>query len=288
MSDITLQQLLEAGCHFGHKAERWHPKASSYIYTEKDGIHIIDLVKTKEELEKAMAFVKDVVRGGGDVMFVGTKRQAKDIVKAHAGRVGASFMTERWIGGFLTNWEGIQKTIKKMNMLDEGEKTGAWKKFPKHEQIKLAHHLERLQLFYGGVVHLEKPPGALVIVDIRKEDVAVREALRCNIPIIALVDTNVDPTAIQYPIPSNDDAVGAIEIIVKALADAYLEEKELVKKNIASEALKKSEELEKEKNKEQEGATIDQEEKKEKSVEEEKPKKAVKKAKAKPAEKAEK
>lgn len=225
MKDITLQQLLEAGCHFGHKSERRHPKASSYIYTEKDGIHIIDLAKTKEGLDAACQYVQSVALEGGEVLFVGTKRQAKDIVCEEAKRVGASFITERWIGGFLTNWEGIQQTIKKILTMTEDEASGAWKKFPKHEQFKLAHHLKRLNVFYGGVTKLSKEPQVLFLADIKKENVAFREALRCGIPIVAIVDTNINPTDIQYPIPANDDAVGSISIITKAIADAYLEGK---------------------------------------------------------------
>jgi small subunit ribosomal protein S2 len=230
MSDITLQQLLEAGCHFGHKAERRNPKASSYIYIEKDGIHIIDLAKTKEGLDRACLFVSELVAAGGEVLFVGTKRQAKDIVVKEAQRVGAPYVVERWIGGFLTNWEGIQKTIKKILTMTEDEKTGVWKKFPKHERVKLAHHLKRLNMFYGGVTKLASPPKALFIVDVKKESVAFREAIRCAVPMIAMVDTNVNPTDVLYPIPANDDAVGSIAIITKAIADAYEEGKRKLEK----------------------------------------------------------
>ena len=221
MSDITLQQLLEAGCHFGHKAERWNPKASGYIYTEKDGIHIIDLARTKEGLDRACLYVSELVAAGGEVLFVGTKRQAKDIFVKEAKRVDAPYVIERWIGGFLTNWEGIQKTVKKILTMTDDEKTGAWKKFPKHEQVKLSHHLKRLNIFYGGVTKLANPPKALFIVDLKKESVAFREAIRCVVPMIAMVDTNVNPTDVLYPIPANDDAVGSIAIVTKAIADAY-------------------------------------------------------------------
>jgi len=231
MSDITLQQLLEAGCHFGHKAERRHPKATPFIYTEKDGIHIIDLVQTKAGLDKAIAQVREIVGNGGEVLFVGTKRQAKDVLKTEADRAGVPFVVERWIGGFLTNWEGIQRTIKKILTMTEDQKTGAWKRFPKHEQVKMAHHLKRMNMFYGGVTKLMELPKALFIVDVKKEGVAFRETIRCHIPIIAIVDTNVNPTDVQYPIPANDDAVGSIAIISKALADAYLEGKRIVEKN---------------------------------------------------------
>ena len=231
MENITLQQLLEAGCHFGHKAERRNPKASSYIYTEKDGIHIIDLAQTKDGLDKAAAYVNEVVRGGGEVLFVGTKRQAKDLLQKEAERVNAPFIVERWIGGFLTNWEGIQRTIRKILTMTEDEKAGGWKKFPKHEQVKMAHHLKRMNMFYGGVVKLMSLPKAVFIVDVKKEGVAFREALRCNVPIIAIVDTNVNPEDVMYPIPANDDAVGSIAIITKALADAYLDGKRELEKN---------------------------------------------------------
>jgi small subunit ribosomal protein S2 len=230
MSDISLQQLLEAGCHFGHKSERRNPKASGYIYTEKDGIHIIDLAQTKAGLDEACAFVKDLVSQGGDVLFVGTKRQAKDIITAECSRVGAPYIVERWIGGFLTNWEGIQKTIRKIISMTESQATGGWKKFPKHEQVKMSHHLKRLNMFYGGVVKLTSPPKALFIVDIKKENVAFREAIRCEMPMVAMVDTNVNPFDIAYKIPSNDDAVGSIAIITKALADAYEEGRQIFEK----------------------------------------------------------
>ena len=223
MKDITLQDLLEAGCHFGHKSERWLPKAQQFIYTKKDGIHIIDLAKTKIGLDAALAFVKELVSGGSELLFVATKRQAKGIVKEEAIRVGAPYMTERWIGGFLTNWDGIHKNIQKIIRLTEEEATGAWKKFPKHEQMKLSRYLARLKVFYGGVLQLNVPPQALFIVDVKKEIAAVREGLRCGIPIIAIVDTNSDPTGITHIIPANDDAVGSITIIAKTIAAAYEE-----------------------------------------------------------------
>ena len=223
MKDITLQDLLEAGCHFGHKSERWHPKAQQFIYTEKDGIHIIDLAKTKIGLDAAVAFVKELVAGGSELLFVATKRQAKGIVKEEAIRVGAPYMTERWIGGFLTNWDGIHKNIQKIIRFTDEEATGAWKKFPKHEQMKLSRYLARLKVFYGGVLQLNVPPQAMFIVDVKKEIAAVREGLRCGIPIIAIVDTNSDPTGITHVIPANDDAVGSITIVAKTIAAAYEE-----------------------------------------------------------------
>lgn len=230
MEDITLQQLLEAGCHFGHKAERWSPKASEFIYSEKDGIHIIDLAKTKTGLEAAAAFVKEVASRGETVLFVGTKRQARGIVKELAEAAGAPYLVERWIGGFLTNWDEVHKNIQKINRLTDEQKTGAWKKFPKHEQTKLARYVERLKVFYGGVLTLSKPPAAVFIIDIKKEDAAIREAKRREIPIVAVVDTNSDPTGIEYVIPANDDAVGSIQIITKTIARAYQEGREKAEK----------------------------------------------------------
>jgi small subunit ribosomal protein S2 len=265
MKDITLQDLLEAGCHFGHKSERWHPKASSFIYTEKDGIHIIDLAKTKIGVDEAVKFVKELVAGGSELLFVATKRQAKGIVKEEAIRVGAPYMTERWIGGFLTNWDGIHKNIQKIIRLSEEEITGAWKKFPKHEQMKLSRYLSRLKVFYGGVLKLHVPPQALFIVDVKKEISSVREGLRCGIPIIAIVDTNSDPTGISHVIPANDDAVGSITIITKAIAAAYEEGR--------TTAAKMAEDVEKQKAKEmakkepvKKGDVVDEIKKEEKRV----------------------
>ncbi len=227
MEEITLQALLEAGCHFGHKAERWHPKAHQFIYTEKDGIHIIDLAKTKLGLEEAAAFIRDLVAGGGEVLFVGTKRQAKGVVKEEAAGVGAPYFAERWIGGFLTNWDSIKKNIDKILRMEKEREEGGWKKFPKHEQSKMARYLARLKVFYGGVLHLTAVPSAVFVIDVRKEDAAVREAKRRELPIIAIVDTNADPTGINYVIPANDDAVGSIQYITHVIAQAYKEGKAL-------------------------------------------------------------
>lgn len=251
MKQVHLQELLEAGCHFGHKAERWHPKAESFIYTEKDGIHIIDLAKTKASLEEAIQFVHELTKNGEEVLFVGTKRQAKNVVREAAKNAGAPYLTERWIGGFLTNWEGIKKNIDKINKLTNEQATGGWKKFPKHEQVKLARYLERLKVLYAGVLHLAVIPQALFVVDIRKESSAIREALRVGIPIVAIVDTNADPTLIDYVIPANDDAVGSIQYVTDIIAGAYqegkderskeLEETATQEKKIAEEKVAKAE-----------------------------------------------
>lgn len=222
MNDITLQQLLEAGCHFGHKRERWHPKAAEFIYRAQDGIHIIDLGKTKAGLDAAVAFVKELVAGGGELLFVATKRQAMGVVGEAAKTAGAPYLVERWIGGFLTNWEEVKKNIDKINRLEEEKATGKWKGMPKHEQGKLSRYIERLKVFYGGVLELKEKPSALFIVDVKRESAAVREAKRVGIPVVAIVDTNADPTGIDHVIPANDDAVGSIQLIAQAIAQAYV------------------------------------------------------------------
>lgn len=275
MEEITLQALLEAGCHFGHKAERWHPRASAFIYTEKDGIHIIDLAKTKLGLEEAAAFVKDTVAKGGEVLFVATKRQAKGVVKEEVEAVGAPYFVERWIGGFLTNWESIKKNIDKINRLTAAQEKGEWKKFPKHEQSKLARYLHKLKIFYGGVLNLKEVPSALFVVDVRKEDAAVREGKRRELPIVAVVDTNADPTGISYVIPANDDAVGSIQFIAHVIASAYKEGKELREKD-AETVKQKESKIEKQEESKVEKTKEKKEEKKE-EVKAEKPKKGKKK-----------
>lgn len=223
MNDVSLKALLEAGCHFGHKVDRWHPKAAAFIYQERDGIHVIDLAKTRSGLLKAAEYLKNLVATGGTVLFMGTKRQAVAIITEEAGRVGASFMKKRWIGGFLTNWEQVHKNLEKIRRLTEEEKTNAWKKYPKHERVKLSRYLDKIEELYGGVVNLTDKPQALVVVDIKREMVAVREAQRMGIPIVAIVDTNSDPTGIDFVVPANDDAVGSIKYLVHYLAEAYRE-----------------------------------------------------------------
>ena len=234
MEEITLQALLEAGCHFGHKAERWHPKAAEFIYTKKDGIHVIDLAKTKAGLEKAVAFIHELTKNGGEVLFVATKRQAQGVVKQEVEAVGAPYFIQRWIGGFLTNWDQVRKNIEKINRMTDEQANGGWKKFPKHEQTKLGHYLKRLKVYYGGVLVFKNIPQALFIVDIKKEASAVAEAKRRGVPIVAIVDTNADPEGIDYVIPANDDAVGSIQYITHAIAQAYREGKELREKEVAS------------------------------------------------------
>jgi len=245
MQPISLTQLLEAGCHFGHKADRWHPKADIFIYQKRDGIHVIDLAKTKAGLEAAAEFVKNMVADGKTIVFIGTKRQAATIIREEATRVGAPFMIQRWVGGLLTNWPEINKNLEKVRRLTEEQETGAWNKFPKHERVKLAHHLAKLNHLYEGVVQLMSPPDALFVVDVKKEQVSILEARKMGVPVIGVVDTNSDPDMADYVIPSNDDAVGAISLIVKYMADAYEEGRQAFTK----ESEKAAKEAEKEKTK---------------------------------------
>jgi small subunit ribosomal protein S2 len=231
MQEITLEALLEAGCHFGHKSERWHPKAAEFIWVEKDGIHIIDLAKTKAGLEAAMNFVHTLASEGKSVLFVGTKRQARGVVHEAAEKAGAAYLTQRWIGGFMTNWESVHRNIQKIKRLMEERAAGAWKKkYPKHEQTKLSHYLDRLNVDYGGVLSLDALPAAIFVVDVRKEQSAVREAQRMEIPVIGIVDTNANPDGIDFVIPANDDAVGSVEFIVNAVTSAYHEGCEVAEK----------------------------------------------------------
>lgn len=231
MQDVSLKTLLEAGCHFGHKTNRWHPKAAEYIYKAVGDTHIIDLVKTKEGLEKAAAFVLETVGAGDEVLFVGTKRQARGIVKDEASRVSAPYFSSRWIGGFLTNWHEVQKNVEKLKKLrkqvaDKEE----MKKYTKFERLMMEQEIHNLVGVYGGVEHLEHEPKALFIIDTRKEATAVAEGMRIKIPIVGVVDTNTDPTNVDYPIPANDDALGSVKLIVSYMADAYKEGKEKLAK----------------------------------------------------------
>ncbi|OGG12708.1 30S ribosomal protein S2 [Candidatus Gottesmanbacteria bacterium RIFCSPHIGHO2_02_FULL_39_11] len=226
MKNITLVELLEAGCHFGHKKEKWHPKAASFIYAAKEGVHIIDLAKTKEWLQKAGEYAEKLGQEGKVLMFVATKRQAKLLLATAAKKANAPYLASRWVGGFLTNWDQVKRNIDKLNKMKKDKAEGAWKKFVKHEIVKLDKEMKQIEMVYGGVADLKSPPDALFIVDIKKEDIAIKEAARREIPVIGMVDTNSDPSLISYPIPANDDAVGSIEIIVNFIAECYLEGKE--------------------------------------------------------------
>jgi len=230
MKDISLKDLLEAGCHFGHRVDRWHPKAASFIYGEREGIHIIDLAKTREGLKAAAEFASDLGESGRTLLFVATKRQARGLVTEAAKKAKIPYLTTRWIGGFLTNWDEVKKNIDKMNKLRQEKNDGSWNKFPKHEIIQLEKYLRKLEAVYSGVSELAARPETLFIVDVRKEVACLREGLRCGFPIIAIVDTNADPTPIDYPIPANDDAIGSIRFITDYIVEAYLEGREMKEK----------------------------------------------------------
>lgn len=231
MKDISLKDLLEAGCHFGHKVERWHPKAAEFIFGEREGIHIIDLVKTRDGLKKAAEYLKNLGRAGQTILFVATKRQAKGVVSEAAKRAGVPYLTNRWIGGFLTNWEEVKKNIDKTNRMRKELTEGAWKIFPKHEQVKLEKELRKLETVYAGVKELPVLPDNIFIIDIKREISSLRESLKRKLPIIAIIDTNTNPNLVDYPIPANDDAVGSIQYIVNYLADAYIEGKKMGEKS---------------------------------------------------------
>jgi len=220
MSEVTLKELLEAGAHFGHQARRWNPKMKKYIYGERGGVHILDLVQTKQGLDEAVEYVKKMVGEGKVILFVGTKRQAAGIVKDRAVAVGMPYLTQRWVGGLLTNWQEISKRIRKLHEMKEKREKGEYKVYTKKEQLLLDREIAKLDKFLGGVAALEKLPDALFVVDTHREEVAVLEANRMGIPVVGIVDTNADPEKIDYIIPSNDDAVKAVELIVRSVAEA--------------------------------------------------------------------
>lgn len=222
MSVVSMKQLLEAGVHFGHQTRRWNPKMAQYIFTERNGIYIIDLQKTVKKLEEAYAFVNQMAMDGGEILFVGTKKQAQESIKEEALRCGMSFVNARWLGGMLTNFNTIQRRIKRLAQLKAMEEDGTFELLPKKEVIKLNLERERLEKFMGGITELRKKPAAMFIVDPRKERIAVLEAKKLNIPIVAIVDTNCDPDEIDYVIPGNDDAIRAVRLIAGAMADAVL------------------------------------------------------------------
>ena len=223
MSVVSMKQLLEAGVHFGHQTRRWNPKMDRYIFAERNGIYIIDLQKTVKKLEEAYAFIKEVSENGGEVLFVGTKKQAMDSVREEAIRCGMPYVNARWLGGMLTNYQTIQKRIKRLAQLKAMEQDGTFNLLPKKEVIKLNLEIEKLEKFMGGITGMKKQPAALFIVDPRKERIAVAEAHKLGIPIVAIVDTNSDPDEVDYVIPGNDDAIRAVRLIAGAMADAIIE-----------------------------------------------------------------
>ena len=226
MSVVSMKQLLEAGVHFGHQTRRWNPKMAPYIFTERNGIYIIDLQKTVVKLDEAYNFVKELSREGKSVLFVGTKKQAMESVKDEATRAGAFYVNARWLGGMLTNFTTIRRRIARLKQLRTMEEDGTFDLLPKKEVIKLNLEIEKLEKFLGGIKEMSEMPGALFIVDPRKEKIAVSEAKKLGIPIVAIVDTNCDPDDVDYIIPGNDDAIRAVKLIAGAMADAIIEGKE--------------------------------------------------------------
>ncbi len=223
MSVVSMKSLLEAGVHFGHQTRRWNPKMATYIYTERNGIYIIDLQKTVKKLEEAYNFVRDMAAEGGNILFVGTKKQAQDAIKEEAIRCGGYYVNARWLGGMMTNFRTMRTRIDRLAQLRKMEADGTFAMLPKKEVIKLQGEIEKLEKYLGGVKEMKKIPAALFIVDPRKERNAIAEAKKLNIPIVAIVDTNCDPDEIDYVIPGNDDAIRAIRLIAGAMASAVIE-----------------------------------------------------------------
>ena len=226
MAVISMKQLLEAGVHFGHQTRRWNPKMAQYIFTERNGIYIIDLQKTVRKIDEAYMFVRDIALEGKSVLFVGTKKQAQESIESEAKRCGMYYVNNRWLGGTLTNFRTIKTRIARLNAIDQMEANGQFEVLPKKEVIKLCGEREKLEKNLGGIREMKGLPGALFIVDPRKEHIAVAEARALNIPIVAIVDTNCDPDEIDYVIPGNDDAIRAVKLIAGKMADAILEGKQ--------------------------------------------------------------
>ena len=236
MSVISMKQLLEAGVHFGHQTRRWNPKMAPYIFTERNGIHIIDLQKSVGKVDEAYRAVFEIAAQGGTILFVGTKKQAGDSIKEEAQRAGAYYVNARWLGGMMTNFTTIQRRIKRLEQLHEMETDGTFDLLPKKEVIKHQGEIAKLEKYLGGVKDMKKLPGALFIVDTRKERNAIAEAHKLGIPVVAIADTNCDPDEIDYVIPGNDDAIRAIKLIASVMANAMLEGKQGEQMDEAAEA----------------------------------------------------
>ena len=226
MSVISMKQLLEAGVHFGHQTRRWNPKMKKYIFTERNGIYIIDLQKTVKKVNEAYEFVRDLAADGGTLLFVGTKKQAQNSVYEEATRAGMYYVNQRWLGGTLTNFKTIRKSINRLKEIERMEEDGTFEVLPKREVVGLLREKERLVKFLGGIKEMDKLPDAVFIIDPRKEKIAVAEARKLNIPIIGIVDTNCDPDEIDHVIPANDDAIRAVKLLTSKMADAILEGKQ--------------------------------------------------------------
>ena len=234
---ITYQDLLEAGVHFGHLTRKWNPKMAEYIFMENNGIHIIDLNKTLTRLDEATFALKNIVRSGRKIMFVATKKQAKDIITDEATRLNMPYVTERWLGGMLTNFATIRKSLKKLSQIDKLMKDEAFNNLAKRERLMVTREKAKLEKLLGGITDLNRLPAALFIIDVKREHIAVTEALKLNIPVFAMVDTNSDPTTVDFPIPANDDAFKSISIIVKHIGKVIeegLAERKKDKEDVAS------------------------------------------------------
>ncbi len=240
MSEVGLDQLLEAGVHFGHQTRRWNPKMKPFIFTQRNGIHIIDLRKTLDRLEAAQQAVREVALRGERVLFVCTKKQLRGVVEVEAQRSGSYYVTERWLGGMLTNFQTIRKQIRRLKELERGQEEGAFEFYTKKERLMLDRERTKLDKYLAGVKDMGRLPGAVFVVDAKRETIAVREASRLGIPIIAIADTNADPDLIDYPIPGNDDAIRSVSLIAKAMADAI----ETARKEVPEEDRRRTEDLE--------------------------------------------
>lgn len=226
MAVVSMKQLLEAGVHFGHQTRRWNPKMAEYIFTQRNGIYIIDLQKTVKKLDQAFNFVKELTEQGKSILFVGTKKQAQESVKSEAIKSGSFYVNARWLGGMLTNFSTIRTRVNRLKQLRAMEEDGTFELLPKKEVVKLRLEIEKLEKFLGGVKEMKELPGALFVVDPKKERIAVAEARKLDIPVIAIVDTNCDPDAVDYVIPGNDDAIRAVKLICEAMSRAIIEGKE--------------------------------------------------------------
>ena len=225
MSVVSMKQLLEAGVHFGHQTRRWNPKMARFIFTERNGIYIIDLQKTVKKIEEAYDFVREVAETGKPILFVGTKKQAQDSIKEEAERSGMYFVNERWLGGMLTNHKTIKTRIDRLRKLEKMQEDGTFDVLPKKEVIKLMAEKEKLEKYLGGIKDMPELPGALFVVDPRKERIAIKEAQKLGIPVVGIVDTNCDPDELDFPIPGNDDAIRAVKLIAGAMSQAIIEAK---------------------------------------------------------------
>ena len=226
MAVVSMKQLLESGVHFGHQTRRWNPKMKPFIFTERNGIYIIDLQKTVRGLEKAYDFVREVAKEGGSILFVGTKRQAQDAIRDEATRCGQFYINQRWLGGLLTNFATIQKRVQKMKDIERAVEDGSINKYPKKEIVQLLKEKDKLEKYLIGIKDMNNVPDVVFVIDPHREENAVKEAKKLGLPVIAIIDTNCDPDPIDFPIPGNDDAIRAIELIVSAISSAFIEGKQ--------------------------------------------------------------